>query len=192
MKHARFLLFGLLLLPCAALAAEQTPAFKSAADWSCNPSGFGNLIATSCWFYGGSYLIYAAIKARKRHQARLQQPDSAVAPAGIGFFITSGLMLVAYPFLRSFMYSMDQQLNSQIMPAGATHGYLPQRNDTALLFETPLMLLALAAPFLPWLMMIFRKNLRHLRRQGVIGLGLVFAPPCILFIASFLIIEVFG
>ncbi len=192
MKPAHVLFFGLLLFPCAALAAEQTPAFKTLEGWHCNPSGFGNLIATTCWFYGGSYLLYAAIKARKRHQAKQQQPDAAAAPAGTGFFIISGLVLVAYPFLTSLMYSIDRQLNRQIPSPGATHGYLLERNDTALLFETPLMLLVLAAPFFPWLMIIFRKNLRHLRRQGFIGLGLLFLPPCILFLAAFLMIEVFG
>lgn len=192
MKLARVLFLGLLLFPCAALAAEQPPAFKTLEGWHCNPSGFGNLIATTCWFYGGCYLLYAAIKVRRRHQAKQQQPDATTAPAGTGFLIISGLVLVAYPFLRSLIYSMDYQLNRPTAPLGDGPRFIGERNDTALLFETPLMLLVLAAPLLPWLMMIFSKNLRHLRRQGFIGLGLLFIPPAILFLVMFLAVKVFG
>ncbi|MCC7037147.1 MAG: hypothetical protein IT560_07540 [Alphaproteobacteria bacterium] len=194
MKPARVLFFGLVLFPCAALAATaaRVPAFKTVGDWQCSPSGFGNLIATACWFYGGCYLLYAARKAHQRHKAKQLQPDAAAVSAGTAFFILSGLMLVAYPFLISFVYSMDHQLNHATVPPGGGPRFIGERNETALLFEKPLMFLALAAAFLPWLMLIFRKNLRHLRRQGVIGLGLVFLPPCMLFLAFMLIMKFFG
>ena len=179
------LFFVVFLFPCVALAGEPSATFKTMAGQpGCNPSGFGNLIATACWSYGGVYLLFAAVQAFRQRQLKRQQPQEKPARTGIEFFILSGIMLVAYPFLKSLSYSMMKPEKPTLLPDGTfILGAQPQFNTA--FFDTPLMLLVVAAPFFPWLALIFSKKLRHLRRQGVIGLGITSLVPCIFLAVMF-------
>lgn len=111
------------------------------------PSGFNNLFSTIGWVYGAAHLIVAGVKAFKLRR------QTVVEPSGVKIFVVSGAALFLSPFAVPFF------------------------GLTILSREMAWFIGLLVGVFLPWLLLIFRKDLRHLRRQGVIGFCVSLLAP---------------
>jgi len=135
---------------------------------------FNNIVSSLCWSYGLFYLGVAGAKVIKA--MRLKKKDAGNAPLknGAVFFLLSGIYLLVFPFIQQGLQGMTPELQG------------PYR----VIFIPILIVTILAAPFFPWIMLIFSKKLQHLRKQGIKGLCLMPVVPAVFVGAIFLYLKV--
>ena len=136
-------------------------------------SSFNNIVSSLCWSYGLFYLGVAGASVIKA--MRLKKKDAGKAPLkhGAVFFLLSGIYLLLFPFIQQGLPGMTPE----------------QQGSYRVIFIPILIVTILAAPFFPWLMLIFSKRLQHLRKQGIKGLCLLLIAPAVVIGAIFILIN---
>ncbi|MEZ0224400.1 MAG: hypothetical protein ACAH83_07605 [Alphaproteobacteria bacterium] len=128
------------------------------------PAGFEDLIATLCWAYVLAYCIVIGVRFYKARRA-----------GNIRAAMTGGTWNLVFASACLLVFSFAQK---QTLP---WHGLpIPAR--------ITLNILALAAPFYPWVMMMRAKNDPLLQRQGRKGLSWAVGAPLLLFFVMFLVL----
>lgn len=162
-------LFGIVFAVFALLLSNEAYAhtYQAASD-------FNNVVSGLCWSYGGFYIGIAGVKFFKTLRDRAKTVENLPSANGAIFFILSGVYLLVFPFIQQALQGMKVEQQG------------PYRD----VFIPVLVVTICAAPFCPWLMLIFSKKLRHLRHQGIKGLCWMPVVPIAVAVVTFLYFKV--